>query len=253
MKLKLSVIIIAYNEERIIEKCLQKLYWTDEIVVIDSGSTDATVAICKKYNAKVIFNKFVDYGTQKQFAVRQTSNDWVLSLDADEVLSDELINEINKQFESNASDIVGYFLKCRHVFLGKAFLYGNESNRSILRLFNKNFGQFDEKSVHESIRVNGKTHKFKNAYLHYTTDSLHGYINKLNKYTQLYAENKFLMNKKYSLFEIVVKTKFEFVKKYCFELNFLNGKEGFYWSYFSAFYTGVKCIKTNEQHQINKK
>ncbi|MFV8269832.1 glycosyltransferase family 2 protein [Flavobacterium sp. GT2N3] len=253
MKLKLSVIVIAYNEERIIEKCLQKLYWADEIIVVDSGSTDNTVAICEKYNAKVIFNKFVDYGTQKHFAVQQTSYDWVLSLDADEVLLDELISEIIKQFKLNNTAIVGYYLKCRHVFLGKVFMYGNESNRNILRLFNKKFGNFDLKSVHESICVRGNTHKFKNAYLHYTTDSLQGYINKLNKYTQLYAENKFLRNKKYSLFEIIIKTKFEFIKKYFFEFNFMNGKEGFYWAYFSAFYTGVKCIKTNEKYHLSKK
>lgn len=253
MKLKLSVTIIVYNEERIIEKCLQKLYWVDEIIVIDSGSTDATVAICEKYNTKVIYNKFVDYGKQKQFALQQTTHDWVLSLDADEVLSDELIAEIKKQFELNDTEIVGYYLKRRHVFLEKEFLYGSESNRNILRLFNKKFGQFDEKSVHESVHVNGKTHKFKNAFLHYTTDSLHGYISKLNKYTQLYAENKFLKNKKYSLFEIILKTKFEFIKKYFIEFNFLNGKAGFYWSYFSAFYTGVKCVKTNEQYLLNKK
>ena len=253
MKITLSVIIIVYNEARIIEECLKKLYWAEEIIVIDSGSTDSTVAICEKYNAKVIFNKFVDYGTQKNFAVAQTSHDWILSLDADEVLSDELIGEIKNQFELNRTEFSGYYINCRHVFLGRVFKYGNESSRSVLRLFNKKRGQFNNNSVHESVHVNGRTHHLKNVYLHYTSDSLNGYINKLNKYTQLYAENKFKKNKKYSLFEIIIKTKFEFIKKYFLELNFLNGKEGFYWSYFSAFYTAVKCIKTNELYFLNQK
>jgi glycosyltransferase involved in cell wall biosynthesis len=253
MKIRLSVVIIAYNEARIIEECLKKLYWAEEIIVIDSGSTDSTVAICEKYNAKVIFNKFVNYGKQKNFAVEQASHDWILSLDADEVLSDKLIEEIKDQFEANNPDIYGYYINCRHVFLGRAFKYGNESSRSVLRLFNKKSGQFNSNSVHESVHVNGKTRHLKNVYLHYTSESLNVYINKLNKYTQLYAESKFKKNKKYSLFEIIIKIKFEFIKKYFIELTFLNGKEGFYWSYFSAFYTGVKCIKTNELYFLDKK
>lgn len=246
MKLKISVIIIAFNEERIIEECLKKLYWTDEIIVVDSGSTDATVAICEKYNAKVSYKKFVGYGEQKQFALDQTSNDWVISLDADEVLTDELINEIQTQLSKSDNEIVGYYIKSRMIFSGKVFRYGNESNRDVLRIFNKKFGKFNLKSVHESIEITGRTIKFKNHYLHYSYDSFYSYIKKLNNYTQLYAENKFKSNKKYSFFEIILKTNFEFFKKYFIELNFMNGKAGFHWSLLSCFSTYIKCIKTNE-------
>ena len=90
----ISVFIIAYNEEKIIAQCLEKLTWANEIIVVDSGSSDKTVQICEKLGAKVIYNKFENFGKQKQFALNQTANNWVLSLDADEVLSDELISEI---------------------------------------------------------------------------------------------------------------------------------------------------------------
>ena len=246
MNLKLSVFIIAFNEERILEDCLKKLYWVDEIIVVDSGSTDNTVTICEKYNAKVYYRKFDGFGEQKQFALNQTSNDWVLSLDADEVLTDSLIDEIKFNIETNPKDFAGYYIKCRMVFLGKTFNFGNESNRNILRLFNKTKGDFCLTSVHEEIIVKGKTKKLQGHYLHYSYASIQAFISKLNTYTQLGAANRFAKNKKYSFYSIIIKTIFEFVKKFLFELNILNGKSGFHWSLLSAFSTYVKCIKTNE-------
>ena len=252
MKTKISAFIIAFNEEKIIEKCLLKLDWVDEIIVVDSGSTDSTVAICEKHNAKVIYKKFNGYGEQKQFALDQTTHDWVLNLDADEVLTDAAIIEIKDQLENNDTDIVGLYIKTRMVFAGSIFKYGNERGRDSLRLFNKQFGKIDPVTIHESVVVNGKTKKLKGHYLHYTCDSLESYITKLNKYTGLYAENKYKRNKSYSILSIWIKVRFEFIKKYFIELNCLNGKAGFYWSYVSSVYTGVKCMKTNEQYILKK-
>lgn len=249
MNLKLSVFIIAFNEERIIEECLKKLDWVDEIIVVDSGSTDKTVAICEKYNAKVFHKKFEGFGQQKQFALDQTQNEWVLSLDADEVLTDELITEIKLNLETNSKEFSGYFIKRRMVFFGKIFNYGNESNRNILRLFNKIKGEFTLNSVHEEILLKGNTKILKGHYLHHSYGSLAGFIAKLNQYTQLGASNKFAKNKKYSFLSIIIKTKFEFLKKYFIELNFLNGKSGFYWSFLSSFSTFIKCMKTNEYYK----
>lgn len=252
MKPKLSVFIIAFNEERIIEQCLKKLYWVDEIIVVDSGSTDATVAICEKYDAKVFYKKFEGYGEQKGFALDQTSNDWVLNLDADEILTDDLIEEIKTKLEHKDAETVGFYIKTRMVFAGTIFKYGNDSNRDSLRIFDKNQGRFNLATVHESVSVIGKTIKLKGHYLHYTSASFESYINKLNKYTSLYAVNKFKKNKSYSLLEIIIKIMVEFLKKYFIELNFLNGKAGYYWSYLSSVYSGVKCMKTNELHFLNK-
>lgn len=249
MSLKLSVFIIAFNEERIIEECLKKLNWVDEIIVVDSGSTDRTVEICEKYRAKVIYKKFEGFGQQKQFALDQTTNDWVLSLDADEVLTDELIAEMKSSIQSESHDYDGFYIKSRMVFFGKVFNYGNESNRNILRMFNKIKGEFCMTSVHEEIVVTGKTKILKGHCLHYSYASLQAYVAKLNQYTQLGAANKFAKNKKYSVFSIVIKTKFEFIKKYLIELNFLNGSSGFYWSLLSSYSTFIKCMKTNEYHK----
>jgi glycosyltransferase involved in cell wall biosynthesis len=247
METKISIFIISYNEENIISKCLEKLYWADEIIVIDSGSTDKTVSICESYGAKVIYQKFENFGKQKQYALSQTNNDWVLNLDADEVLSDNLIEEIKSlNFFSN-----GYKIKFNHVFMNKIFKYGNESNRLILRLFNKNFGKYNELDVHEFIEIKGKVSNLNHSLNHYSYTSINKYIEKLNFYTSLYAMNKYNKNIRFNLFTIIIKTVFEFFKKYIFDKNILNGKEGFYWSVFSSFYTFTKCLKTNEKSNYN--
>lgn len=234
-----SVFIITYNEDKIIAKCLEKLSWADEIIIIDSNSNDNTIAICKSFGAKVINNSFVNFGKQKQFALEQTKNNWVLSLDADEVLSDELIDEIqNIDF---TLDCNGYLIPRTHVFLNRIFKYGSESNKHILRLFNKKHGEFTDNLVHENLIIKGNTRELQHDFLHYSYTSIEQYLIKLNKYTTFYAQEK---NKNFSIFTILIKTKFEFFKKYFLDRNFLNGKEGFYWAVFSAYYMFIKLVKS---------
>ena len=251
MNNKISVFIITYNEEEIIAKCLEKLNLADEIIVVDSGSYDKTVSICEAFGAKIIYRKFDNFGMQKQFALNQTKNDWVLSLDADEVLSDALIAEIQNLNLFN--NIKAYQIKRKHVFMKKIFNYGNESNRLIVRLFNKKHGKFNLQEVHESIEIEGKIGKLNHAFMHYSYPSINQYIEKLNLYTSLYAKNQSNSVKKFSTIKIIFKTNFEFIKQYFLNKNFLNGKEGLYWSVLCAHYTFIKCIKTNELIQSNSK
>tara|TARA_R110002124_G_scaffold148877_1_gene314543 strand:+ start:296 stop:1051 length:756 start_codon:yes stop_codon:yes gene_type:complete len=246
MAQKISVVIITLNEERIIEKCLSKLTFADEIVVVDSGSQDNTVAICERFGARVFYNKFEGYGSQKQFAVAKTTNNWVLSLDADEILNEELIQAIPKALQTNKDNVTAYFIKGQHVFMNKKFKYGSQSNRYYLRFFDKTKGHFNAEAVHESIITAGKKEKLNGSFLHYSYESLEDYFAKFNRYTSLYAKGKAEKNKKYSLLHIVLKSNFEFFKIYFIDRNFMNGIAGFYWSLFSAFYVTVKCVKTNE-------
>ena len=249
MDKKISVVIITLNEENIIEKCLSKLKFAEEIIVVDSGSVDRTVAICEQFGAKVFYNKFEGYGLQKQFAVAKTRNDWVFALDADEILTDELINEIDAVFRQNKDAYNGFLMQGNHVFMNKIFKYGHDNHHFYLRLFNKKYGNFNSNLVHESVSVEGNLYKLKNAYLHYSYDSIEDYIKKLNNYTNLLSKINFDKGKKYSVFEMIIKFIFEFVKKYLIHLNFLNGKEGFIWSSYSAVYTFTKCVKTNERYK----
>lgn len=249
MPTPISVFIITYNEDKILSKCLEKLFWANEIVVVDSGSTDNTVSICEEFNAKVIYNKFEDFGKQKQFALNQTKNEWVLSLDADEVLSDELIHELKTFEPSNAN---GYSIKRTHVFLNKIFQFGAENRRPILRFFNKNKGYFIQNKIHEKIDVSGTLNQFKGEMLHFTVFDINTAIQKQIKYALLSGELFFENNKKASLFKISIKFPFEFIRVYFIQRNFLNGYEGFIWSMFAAFASFLKYANLRDLQKTNK-
>ena len=246
MKEKISISIITFNEAKIIKQCLEKLHWADEIVVIDSGSTDDTVVICEAMGAKVIHNAFENFGAQKQFALNQTANDWVLSLDADEVLSDDLIAEIKKTNLDN--ECKGYYIPRTHVFLNKIFKFGSEHKKPILRFFNKKYGKFTPNKVHETIVVDGKLGYLKNEMLHYTVFDFDIAIQKQIKYALLSGELFCEKNKKSTLLKILFKFPFDFIKIYFLQRNFLNGYQGFTWSMFSAFSSYLKYAYLKELH-----
>lgn len=243
----ISVFIIAFNEEKIIARCLEKLSWANEIIVVDSGSSDKTVQICEKYKSKVIYNKFENFGKQKQFALNQTTNNWVLSLDADEVLSDELILEI-KSFDFS-KDYNGYLIPRTHIFLNKVFKFGSENKKPILRFFNKQYGKFIENKIHEVIEVEGKIGVLKNEMLHYTVLDISTAIQKQVKYSLLSGEFLFEKGKKVPLIKVILKFPFDFFRFYLLQRNFLNGYQGFIWSILSAFGSFVKYAKLYDLNQ----
>src|SRR6187397_2754864 len=151
--MKVSAVIITCNEAHNLRKTLNQLYWCDEIIVVDSFSTDETVAICNQYGCKVFQRVSDGYGTQKRYAIEKASHDWILSLDADEYLTWDLAQEIQHEL-STPSNFVGYELPMNLVFRNYEFKYGKESNRFFLRLFNKQFGSMSADKVHEGICVN---------------------------------------------------------------------------------------------------
>jgi glycosyltransferase involved in cell wall biosynthesis len=242
-----SAVIITYNEAVNIRRTLGQLWWCNEIIVVDSFSTDTTVDICRQYGCKVYQRSFDGYGAQKQYAVSLAQNDWVLCIDADEVLTDKLVDEMRKEMLQPAAD--GYLVPMRFVFMGKEFRFGKESWRHFLRLFNKQTGNFNYRKVHEKIELNGSTKKLTNNILHYSYRDISQYFDKFNRYSSYGAEMSYEKGKKRSLALIVCAVPLNFLKYYFIELNFLNGLSGFYWSVFNAFYHFVKYIKTREMYQ----
>lgn len=247
MEQKISAFIITFNEEKIIAQCLEKLSWANEIIIVDSGSTDKTVDICSAFGAKVIYNKFENFSLQKQLALSLTQNNWVLSLDADEVLTDTLIEEIKTIDFSNG--IFGYKIPRTHVFLNKKFCYGSENKKPILRLFDKNFGYFTSNKIHETIIVSKKTATLKNEMLHYTVFNVSNAFKKCVHYATLGGEFLFEKGKKTNVLIPVLKFPLEFLRVYFFQLNFLNGYQGIIWSYLSALRSFVKYAKLLELQQ----
>ncbi|MCC7401979.1 MAG: glycosyltransferase family 2 protein [Chitinophagaceae bacterium] len=242
-----SAVIITLNEEHNLLSSLPKLSWCDEIIIVDSGSSDSTLDICKSFGCKIFHRQFDGYGTQKQYAVSIARNDWVLCLDADEVMSDALVDEIRKEMQAPLAE--GYLIPMTFVFLGKKFHYGKEGWRYFMRLYNKKSGSFNDNKVHEKIELNGSTRKLCNNIYHYSYHSLNQYFDKFNRYSTYGAEMAFQRGKRKSLFAVVTAIPFNFLKYYFIELNFLNGLSGFYWSVLNAFYHFAKYIKIRELHQ----
>lgn len=188
-KIKLSVLIIAGNEEKNITDCLESVRWAEEIIVVDSESTDRTVEISKKFTNKVFIHKWEGFAGQRRFSLSQATNDWVLSIDADERVSPELKEEIIKTINSN-SEVDAFYIPRRNYFLDKVittcFWYPDYQ----LRLFKRNKANVADKKVHEGFYVEGPTGKLSGDIIHFTHQSIHETFAKVNNYTSLNAEER---------------------------------------------------------------
>jgi glycosyltransferase involved in cell wall biosynthesis len=243
--IKVSAVIITCNESRNIRRTLSKLHWCDEVVIVDSYSTDDTVAICEEFGCRIFFKTFEGYGAQKKYAVSKAGNDWILCIDADEVLSDALIIEILAALGGNHS-FAAYELPMNLVFLDKEFRYGKESRRYFLRLFNKQSAGFNEGLVHEKIEVEGRTGRMENKILHYSYDDIGQWHEKCGNYTTLGARGTVSRGGTRSVLAVVCALPLYFIRYYFVNLNFLNGLQGFYWSAFSSYSHFMKYVKIRE-------
>jgi glycosyltransferase involved in cell wall biosynthesis len=246
---RLSAVIIAYNEERRIAATLQALDFCDEIVVVDSGSTDTTEALCKKYNARFFVRPFDGDGPQKRYAISRAKNDWVFVVDADEVASSSLRSEIKTLMENNMGDCNGYFVPISLLFLGRVLRHGGEFKKVHMRLFNRTHGNFNTNFVHSGASVHGKTGRLSNHLLHDSYTSIHDYFAKFNDYTTAAAQSLMQKNRKFAALNVFVRLPLTFIKTYIIKGCFLDGYPGFVWSLFSSFYPVVKFVKLHEMRQ----
>jgi glycosyltransferase involved in cell wall biosynthesis len=244
---KISAVIIAYNEERRISATLRALDFCDEIVVVDSGSTDATVSICKQFNCRVFTRAFDGYGTQKEFAVSKASNDWVLAVDADEIVSDALRREIISTFSTMPVSVVGYYVPISLVFLGRILRFGGEYKKPHLRLFNRTAGTFTRDNVHEHAEIHGKKARLKNHILHISYESIGDYLEKFNGYTSIAADKLFQSGRSFAKLNVFVRFPLTFFKIYFVRGCILDGYQGLVWSLFSSLYHVVKFAKLLEK------
>lgn len=240
----MSAVIITLNESANLKKALPKLYWCNEIIVVDSGSSDDTVAVAKDFGCKIFNRAFDNYGSQKKYAFGLATNDWILNIDADEVLSDWLVSEIKT--EMKAPSFTGYYMPINLVFMGKIFKYGKEARMFRLRLFNKRFGTILDNPIHEKIQVQGNVKKLKGRIYHYSYKNYEQYINKFNNYSSVSAQIAYDSGKKKTLCSIVLAIPFNFFKCYVLDGNFMNGLQGFCWSVLSSYYVFIKYLKITE-------
>lgn len=240
----LTVIIISKNEEANIGRCLQSVRFADEIIVLDSGSTDNTMAIAKQYTNNVFMTDWPGYGVQKQRALSMAKGDWVLNIDADESVSEELQKEIKKAMTSGVAD--AYRIPIQMIFYNQPLKYSASPKRHI-RLFKRENASFSKDIVHEKILLapNAIIGKVKNAIMHHSYQDVSHVLYKLNKYSSYSAKTRIESKKNIGLSRTLLNTSWMFFRCFVIQRGFLDGRLGFLFALFSAqgaFYRGIKQI-----------
>ncbi len=250
--MKISGVIITRNEEKHIFEAVKNLFSVcDEVVVVDSGSTDKTEELAKKAGAKFVFNKWKGYVEQRNFCHSVVSNDWLLVLDADERLSDKLVKEIKKLKQNGLdSEIKGFEFFRNLIFMGEKFKNNRFTCEKKIRLYHKDYGKWIGGRVHENIKINGKVKRIKAFIDHYPYPTIDFAVEKLNNYAYLMAKDRFEKGKKIGLMGLNLKIFFTFLKKYILDLKFLKGMEGFILAKIETNYTFLKYAKL---YELNKK
>ncbi|MEX0941158.1 MAG: glycosyltransferase family 2 protein [Pseudomonadales bacterium] len=218
--------IIALNESANIVTCIESVRFMEEILVVDSGSTDNTVALAKSAGATVLENPWPGYGAQKQFALTHAHHDWIFSLDADERVSKELAETIVRLFESEP-ELHGYEINRRNHFLGRPLLHGEGYPDWCLRLFNRKSACWSPDPVHERVLFEGSRTRLEGDIDHFSDDSLSEYLLKQNNYTTLQARYLHSLGQRGSVFKLATSPIMRFFKFYLFRLGFLDGLPGF--------------------------
>ncbi len=249
---KISAVIITLNSAATLEATLNALKWCDEIVVVDSGSSDATQDIALRHGCRFFDHPFDGYGAQKQYATSLASHDWILSIDSDEVVSAELQAELKSLFSGDDLPYAGFRIPISLVFMGRLFRHGKEANLLHLRLYNRKFGGFNDDKLHEKVVVQGAVKKLKNVIIHHSYRDLAHYFDKFNRFTSYAAIDALRKKKKVSQLKILLKFPAAFFIAYFLQLNFLNGFPGFVWSVNSAYYNLVKYLKLYEALNLKK-
>ena len=240
--MKISATIITLNEEKNIARALKSLDWVDEIIVVDSGSTDATEKICKEAGAKFISVEWPGYVAAKNMALAAATGDWVLSIDADEEVTPELRDEILKEIKS--PDVAqGYFVPRKNHYLGKWIKRCGWYPDYQLRFWERERGHWQGGRVHESVKVEGRVVPLNKAINHFSYESISAHLKTIDKYTDLIARDKFEKGKKVSFFGLFFAAPLHFLKLYVLRGGFLDGLRGLLVSAMGAHYNFLKKAK----------
>ncbi|WP_044399121.1 glycosyltransferase family 2 protein [Lacinutrix sp. Hel_I_90] len=230
----ISALAITYNEETHIEDYIKSLSFADEIIIVDSFSTDKTVALAEKYNVKIIPREFKNFSDQKNFAITQAHHDWIVFFDLDEKIPTALAEEIVATVHSK-NPLKAYRVKRQFHFMGKRIKHSGFQTDVAVRLFNKNYCKYNGKAVHETIETDEAVGMLKQSVDHQTYKSFDNYNEKLSKYSKLQAEELFKKNVRPNAYHFLFRPWYRFMHQYFLRLGFLDGKEGFIISYVHAF------------------
>ncbi len=243
MREKISACVTAGNEEKKIRRCLESLKWCDEIVVVDSLSTDHTVKISQEYTDRVYQHEWRGYIGQKNLIRDMARFSWILFLDADEEVSPALRDEIIAEFESGTKGYAGYRCPRRVFYLGRWIRHGEWYPDIKLRLFKKELGRSEGTEPHDHVVVNGPVKTLKGPLYHYTYDDVRDHFETVNRFSSITAREKYRAGARFHWSDIFVRPSFRFFKAYFLRGGFLDGAPGFIIACISSFGVFMKYIK----------
>ena len=238
---QLSVTIITYNEEARIEACLNSIQWVDEIIILDSGSSDNTVEICERSTPHIFVTEWPGFGKQKNRAIKKANSDWILSIDADEQISEELKEEIQQAIKD--SHINGFYIPRLSYYCGQPMHHSGWWPDYVPRLFRSGKGTFDEAIIHERLHIEGATKKLQHPIIHHSFPDMESVLKKVNQYSSLNAEKLHSQGRSSSLFKAIGKGLWAFIRTYIIQAGFLDGARGFMLAVSNAEGTYYKYIK----------
>jgi glycosyltransferase involved in cell wall biosynthesis len=227
MKLPLTLVVITRDEEANIERCLKSVPFASHVVVLDDDSKDKTKEIAFAFGAKVFVQKFLGFGPQKRKAVEYAETDWVLSLDADEALSDELAAEIIRRFENGPPKEAAFEIARLSFHMGRWIRHGGWFPDWQIRLFDRRRANWDHEELHEKVIVEGDLGRVREPIRHWVFKDLHDQIRTNNRYSTIGAEMLLAKGKRFSYLKLLLKPVSKFLETYVWKLGFLDGLPGF--------------------------
>ena len=243
----LSVAIVALNEEANLGRTLESVRWADEIVLVDSGSTDRTCEIARQYRARVVVEPWRGYAAQKNYALELCHQEWILSLDADEEVSSGLAEEI-RGVVGDPKALDGYSMPRKNLFLGRWMRHGGFYPDPKLRLFRRGIGYSTGRDPHDRFELNNGGHagRLRNPLIHHTYPTLYYYLEHMNRYSSVWNRVAGAKPGRFSLNAIVLRPLATFLYNYFFRLGFLDGREGLLLHMYHAGYVSWKYAKAWE-------
>lgn len=240
---RVTACITTWNEEQNIDRCLSSLDWCDEIVVVDSFSTDRTVELCRRYTDRVYQHAWLGYIGQKNLAREKASHPWVLYVDADEEVSPQLKSEILAELREPGNLFVGYTFPRMVRYLGRWIRHGEWYPDLKLRLFLKAKGRSGGQEPHDQVLIEGPVKQLNGQLYHYSYDDIRDHLNRTNHYSSISAEEKFKAGHRVHLTDIAIRPFLRFIRAYFLRAGFLDGRRGFLIALIIAFGVCMKYAK----------
>ena len=245
--MKITATVITLNEEHNIASALESLSWADEIIVVDSESTDRTVEIARGFTDRVFVRPWPGYSAQKNFAAEQATHDWIFSLDADERVSNNLAEEFKRLMADVQTPAAGFEMPRLTFYLGRWIKHSGWRPDYKRRLYDRKSARWRGDYVHETLEVDGKVEKLKGDILHYTVRDASEHHLRMDRYTTMAAEQAHSQGKRSSIARMLVSPALVFVRSYVFKLGFLDGIPGLAIARFAAHYEFLKNLKLWEK------